>query len=73
MVAVGLLRNFDMSPRYRCPLGKMYKTPANKEDIKKQCREAAQKDRILLWKYEDCSDDWERQFWKNKAKQLYGE
>ena len=51
----------------------MYTTPANSQDIKKQYREAAQKDRILLWKYEDCSDDWERQFWKNKAKQLYGE
>ena len=24
-------------------------------------------------RYSDCRDDWERQFWKNKVKELYGE
>lgn len=58
--------------RYRCSLGKYYKTPKNQDDVKKACKEAV-KEGVLLLKYEDCNDDWERQFWKNKARELYGE
>ena len=56
--------------RYSSPLGRLYKSPANPEEIKKKCREAA-KNGLLVLKYEDCKDDWERQFWKIRRKSKY--
>ena len=58
---------------YQSPLGKMYQTPKNPEEIKEKCRKAVENDGLLLWHYKDCKDDWERQFFKNKAKELYSE
>ncbi len=56
---------------YTNPLGRLYKTPANAEEVKEKCKDAA-KQGILIWRFEDCKDEWERLTWKKKARDIYG-